>query len=118
MGALQLFVWLKSPVATMLEMLSGLWPVFSTLKGSGPTVVPMGALLKIMLFPPVKLGMKTDGPVIAVPESPTTWGPAKALSLIIRTSLSVPPSVGANATVIVQEAPGPNPVPQVLAEVN
>ena len=118
MEALQLLVWLKSPVATMLDMVSGLWPRFSTLKGSGPTVVPMGASMKIRLFPPVKLGMKREGPVIAVPVSPAMWGPAKAVSLIVRIAERVPGSVGAKVTAMVQEAPAPRLAPQVVVKLN
>ena len=60
---------------------------------------------------------KSAETVVAVPVSPTTWGPPKALSLIVSMALRVPDSVGANVTVMTHEAPGPRPVPQVFVEV-
>ena len=74
----------------------------------------MGEPPKLKLFPAIET--ERAGPVIAVPVSPTTWGPAKALSSIISTAASVPDSVGANETLIAHEAPGPRPVPQVFVK--
>ena len=115
----QLLVSVKSPVLmTILEILKGLWPPSATVKSSGPNDVPMMVPPIFKVLSPVGVPMAISGPVIAVPARLTTCGPAKALSLIIRTRESRPDSVGANATVTVQLAPGPRPVPQVLVKLN
>ena len=109
----QVLTWLKSPVfapvkATLL-MLRAALPVFVSVTGCTPLVVPRVWLSKIRLVT-VRL---TAGP-LPVPVRFKLCGLRAALSVIVNTALRVPGAEGVNVTLIAQLAPAATELPHVL----
>lgn len=112
----QLFVWLKSPVATMLLTVRVAVPVFVNVTDWGELLLPIKVPPKLRLDPP-SLGKAVAESITAgatpTPVKLTLCGLPAALSAIARTFDRVPSCVGVNVTLIVQLAPAAREVLQV-----
>jgi hypothetical protein len=106
----QVLVWLKSPLAAMLLMVSGADPVLVSVTVCATPLVFTNWLPKLRL-----VGAKdTAGAVVPVPLSVTVCGLPPALSVIVTLPLRVPPTVGVKVTEIVHVPAAAIEAPQVL----
>jgi len=109
----QLFVWAKSPDATIDAMVRLAVPEFVIVIVCAALVVPSVCGEKVRLVSErVTVGAVTTG-AIPVPVSATVCGEPLALSAIVSNPARVPTTVGANVTEIEQFAPPANELPHV-----
>jgi hypothetical protein len=105
----QVFVREKSPLATMLDMDSGAFPVLVSVTACGSLVDPTNRRENVR-----EDGDKPTAGPVPVPVTPTACGLFKALSVIASVAVRVPPAVGVKVTLIVQVPPAATELPQVL----
>ncbi len=106
----QLCVWLKSPLAVMLVMLSVVLPKLVSVTDFPGLVVPTSWAAKVTpVGDKVAFGPETT----PVPLREAICGLPAALSETLSAALRNPDVVGLNVTLIVQLAPAANELPQV-----
>jgi len=103
------FVWLKSPLATMLLIASVAAPELVRMTLWALLLVPTCWEAKVTLG-----GESVTAGAVPEPDSATVCGLLLALSVIVSNSLSGPVVVGMNVTAKVQLAPAVTELPQVL----
>jgi hypothetical protein len=95
----QLFVWPKSPVVEMPEMLREALPELVSVSGWLALVVPGVWVANVKL---VGERVETGAVATPVPKSATAWGLPEALSETERTAERAPLALGVNVMLIVQ----------------
>jgi hypothetical protein len=106
----QVWVWMKSPLAVMLVMLSVIVPKLLSVADFPGLVVPTSWSAKVKLVgDKVAFGPETT----PVPLKATVCGLPVALSVTLTAALRVPLAVGLNVTLILQLAPAAKELPQV-----